>query len=533
MPQQRAPSLERAAPRAPVIDRADRRQQRIQQHTRQRQQLQQPAAAERRPLRQNDAAENVQQNAERLKELQQRRKLNRAERREFRELKRTDQDNKRQQQAIEANPDRLKELQEQRRRGRLSRDERRELRELRRTERDQGQKQQQQDRLSRDDQRELRERGRTEGQLRRTERQQPGSPAADRASDARFASKFHDRKERREARRAARLAAKVAWRLGLLAHHVPWHGAVYWPYAYHDIFYYTFWPTAYEPGYWAFVYDDFFDGVFFPYGAPAIDYPYAGPYGPLTRGTTGAAPTSRTPANRSTVRASRDACAEQARMITAWPFTQIERAVRPDSGQKELLAELKQVSEEAAERFKDACPENLPMTPPGRLQAMVMRLQATLDAVKTVRPALEAFYGSLSDEQKARFNEIGPEIAERRRAAAEPNSQAECGGEMAGLSDVPIERIEEVVQPTDAQLDALDRLDEALTKAVEILSEACPTTVAETPVGRLEMMEKRLEAMISAANAVRPALDDFYAVLSNEQKAKFNRLGRENARAGR
>jgi hypothetical protein len=47
------------------------------------------------------------------------------------------------------------------------------------------------------------------------------------------------------------------------------------------------------------------------------------------------------------------------------------------------------------------------------------------------------------------------------------------------------------------------------------------------------MMEKRLEAMISAANAVRPALDDFYAVLSNEQKAKFNRLGRENARAGR
>jgi hypothetical protein len=65
------------------------------------------------------------------------------------------------------------------------------------------------------------------------------------------------------------------------------------------------------------------------------------------------------------------------------------------------------------------------------------------------------------------------------------------------------------------------------------LNEACPTTVAQTPVGRLEVMEKRLEAMIAAANAVRPALDDFYAALSNEQKAKFNRMGRDTARSGR
>jgi hypothetical protein len=45
-------------------------------------------------------------------------------------------------------------------------------------------------------------------------------------------------------------------------------------------------------------------------------------------------------------------------------------------------------------------------------------------------------------------------------------------------------------------------------------------------VGRLEVMQKRLEAMIEAANSVRPALDDFYAALGDEQKAKLNRLGR-------
>ena len=71
-----------------------------------------------------------------------------------------------------------------------------------------------------------------------------------------------------------------------------------------------------------------------------------------------------------------------------------------------------------------------------------------------------------------------------------------------------------------------------MQKAVGILSEACPTTTPLTPVGRIEVMEKRLDAMIEAANNVRPALEDFYAALSNEQKAKFNRLGRETAQSG-
>ena len=30
-----------------------------------------------------------------------------------------------------------------------------------------------------------------------------------------------------------------------------------------------------------------------------------------------------------------------------------------------------------------------------------------LEAIKIVQPALESFYGSLTDEQKARFNQLG------------------------------------------------------------------------------------------------------------------------------
>jgi hypothetical protein len=59
---------------------------------------------------------------------------------------------------------------------------------------------------------------------------------------------------------------------------------------------------------------------------------------------------------------------------------------------------------------------------------------------------------------------------------------------------------------------------------VEVLQAACPDEVPVTPVGRLQAMEKRLSAMLQAANEMRPALDDFYASLTTEQKARFNTL---------
>jgi hypothetical protein len=347
-------------------------------------------------------------------------------------------------------------------------------------------------------------------------------------------SAFANRAERRAANRAARLAARAAWRLGLLASYVPWYGPLYWPYAYTDVFYYTFWPDAYEPAYWAFIYDDFFDGIFFPYGAPHVEYVYVGPYGPpYGNGTTGLAPSRDVPGRIS--RQARDVCTEPTRGVTAWPFEQIERAVQPTAEQAALLDELKKAAAQAAADVREACPETVPMTPPGRLETMVRRLTATLDAVKTVRPAMEAFYASLNDEQKARFNEIGPEVGRQRTASAdqEQDPKAACSGEKAGLSNLAVERIEEAVEPTDAQYAALDRLEEAMRKAVEILNTACPTVTPLTPVGRLEVMQARLEAMIAAGNAVRPALENFYAALNSEQKAKFNRLGRGTAQASR
>ena len=97
---------------------------------------------------------------------------------------------------------------------------------------------------------------------------------------------------------------------------------------------------------------------------------------------------------------------------------------------------------------------------------------------------------------------------------------------------MPIEKIEDVVNPTDAQEADLNKLAggdrQGRLDAAGGLSGGYPAH----PAGRLEAMEKRLQAMIDAANIVKPALDSFYASLTSEQKARFNRIGQELAQSG-
>ena len=47
------------------------------------------------------------------------------------------------------------------------------------------------------------------------------------------------------------------------------------------------------------------------------------------------------------------------------------------------------------------------LTPPDRLATADTRLDAMLDAIKQVAPALDDFLATLSEEQKAQFETIG------------------------------------------------------------------------------------------------------------------------------
>jgi hypothetical protein len=65
----------------------------------------------------------------------------------------------------------------------------------------------------------------------------------------------------------------------------------------------------------------------------------------------------------------------------------------------------------AVEIIQAACPSSTPLTPIGRLEAMKQRVNALLTAAKTIQPTLEAVYGTLYYEQKARFNTLDRDLA--------------------------------------------------------------------------------------------------------------------------
>jgi hypothetical protein len=349
--------------------------------------------------------------------------------------------------------------------------------------------------------------------------------AVEAAARGRFAAHFrsNDAMQARAALTAREnaWAPRHAWRRGHRAAFVAWLGPVFWPYAYSDIFEYAFWPYAYDPGYWAYAYDDFVDTVFWGAGSPYSAYAsYPAPGAAITDSRA----RERLSVSRQTFR---QLCEDPDKGVTAWPIASITRAVRPTPEQRALLDELKAAAAKAADVFKQSCEDSYALTPPGRLRAMTNRVSATLEAVRTVRPALERFYQSLNDEQQARFNALGPNIGERpqQQPQQEANARSEgCGEPKSSLTQLPIERIEAVIHPAGKHKEALDRLSETTQKAVEGLQAACPDDVPLTPVGRLEAMERRLEAMLQAAKLVQPALDDFYATLSSEQKARFNTL---------
>jgi hypothetical protein len=352
--------------------------------------------------------------------------------------------------------------------------------------------------------------------------------AAQAAERGRFAARFRSNHDEAQARtvleaRQHGWAPRHAWRRGHRAAFVAWIGPVFWPYAYSDIFEYTFWPSGYDPGYWAYAYDDFVDTVFWGTESPYSAYAnYPRPGGAITSGSYRTR--ERPSISPQTIR---QLCGNPDKGVTAWPIESIARAVRPTPGQRALLDELKATAAKAADAFKQSCDDTYAMTPPGRLQAMMNRISATLEAVRIVRPALENFYNSLTDEQKARFNALGPHVGEQapREPQQEANAQAEsCGEPKSSLTQLPIERIEAVIKPDGRQKEALDRLGEATKQAVQQLQAACPDDVPLTPIGRLEAMEKRLEAMLQAAKVEQPALEAFYATLSSEQKARFNTL---------
>ena len=97
-----------------------------------------------------------------------------------------------------------------------------------------------------------------------------------------------------------------------------------------------------------------------------------------------------------------------------------------------------------------------------------------------------------------------------------------CNPAATGFAEWRTDRIAELVKLTDAQRAKFDEFKAASIKSAEVMRDACQTDVPATIVGRTEAMEKRMDTMLQAIRTVRPALEAFYATLSDEQKARLD-----------
>ena len=96
--------------------------------------------------------------------------------------------------------------------------------------------------------------------------------------------------------------------------------------------------------------------------------------------------------------------------VMGLPSEQIDRVIRPDNAQRVKLEALQSAAAHAADSISAACPSEIPPTPPARLEAVRNRLQAMLQGVETIQPALADFYDALNDDQKALFNTMGKQL---------------------------------------------------------------------------------------------------------------------------
>jgi hypothetical protein len=101
-------------------------------------------------------------------------------------------------------------------------------------------------------------------------------------------------------------------------------------------------------------------------------------------------------------------CGQQSASIVNLPVQRIEQVVAPTSQQQNAFDDLKKAAQSASDQLRSSCPTAVPQSPVARLETIQTRLSAIADATKSIRPSLESFYASLNDEQKAKFNMMGP-----------------------------------------------------------------------------------------------------------------------------
>jgi LTXXQ motif family protein len=293
-----------------------------------------------------------------------------------------------------------------------------------------------------------------------------------------------------------------------------WYGPVFWPFFYGDVFSYALWPDAGFDPFWSYGPDYLLSGIYSPgpyySGSTASAYDaYDSDASPVVVSPAAASP-SNAPA----------ACSGLAPGVTDLPIGPIRDGVEPTAEQDRALDALQSAAWQARAVIEASCDNQVPATPLERLDAVERRIDAMIQAVQIVRTPLATFYDSLSEGQKGRLLALGMPSSNLPSPPAAGRA-ALCDPHAASFAQLPMDRIERVVQPTAQQEGAFEGLKAASARAVDRLEAACPATAPQTPVERIDAIQTRLRAMAEAAESLRPALTAFYAKLDSDQKTRL------------
>jgi hypothetical protein len=289
-------------------------------------------------------------------------------------------------------------------------------------------------------------------------------------------------------------------------------GPAVWPAAYEDVVGYVFWPQDYTEA---------LRGRGFDVIADALLHPQSGSRpSAATTGSANAGESANKPAGL---------CDGASDTDVTWPITDIEHSVQLTGAQRDALGHLQTAMAQALKNIKAGCSDNASQQPRERLHVLVQRLWAVRDAGIYVRAPLTAFYDSLSDEQKAKFKierSAAKNPQDARIAAAAGQQYQACAARGGESAERLIQEIAQKVRPTKDQDTALKALRKTTGDMAKLLSASCDPSIPAEPVARLDAADNQLTNMNYAATSMEIALNGFYAQLTDDQKAKFNSLGR-------
>jgi hypothetical protein len=139
-------------------------------------------------------------------------------------------------------------------------------------------------------------------------------------------------------------------------------------------------------------------------------------------------------------------------------------------------------------------------------------------------------YGSYRRDSHARHRAVQTETNE-----VPADVTQSCSGLAPGVTSFPIDRIRQAILPSGEQVAALNDLEAAPSRASAVISASCPSEAPLTLLGRLDAVEKRLDAMMQAIKIVRPPPATLYDSLSDEQRRRLDAIGAEanGAEAGK